>query len=239
MTLQTRIATFVMAKARRNRAVALLAGAGFAAIAAQPAAAQDIPGPNDVVITGLEASLPQDLARYGNDIATVSETEIRNAAAVDVAEALEAVPGLYIKAGNGPFSYVDVSLQGSRTKDVLWTVDGVRINNRLYGGTSPNDTLPASMVERIEVLKGGESLFYYGHPGGGRGDQYRHPILQRPVRRPDQRQHRQPRRKQSRRLSAWEPWRPSFRLVGITQSGRRLSAVQRDGAERLRSAARL
>jgi outer membrane cobalamin receptor len=43
---------------------------------------------------------------------------------------------------------------------VLWTVDGVRINNRLYGGTSPNDTLPASMIERVEVLKGGESLFY-------------------------------------------------------------------------------
>ncbi len=79
---------------------------------------------------------------------------------VDVASALESVPGLYIKPGAGPFSYVDVSLQGSRTQDVLWTVDGVRINNRLYGSTSPNDTLPASMIERIEVLKGGESLFY-------------------------------------------------------------------------------
>jgi len=38
-------------------------------------------------------------------------------------------------------------------------VDGVRVNNRLYA-TTITDTLPASMVERIEVLKGGQSLDY-------------------------------------------------------------------------------
>ena len=39
-------------------------------------------------------------------------------------------------------------------------MDGVRINNRLYGGTTPLDTLPAAMMERIEVLEGPQSLFY-------------------------------------------------------------------------------
>jgi vitamin B12 transporter len=39
-------------------------------------------------------------------------------------------------------------------------LDGVRINNRLYGGTTPLDTLPSSMVERIEVLEGPQALFY-------------------------------------------------------------------------------
>jgi outer membrane cobalamin receptor len=70
------------------------------------------------------------------------------------------VPGLYVAQQAGPFSYVYLSLQGSRIQDILWTVDGVRVNNRLYSTTAPNDTLPASMIERIEVLKGGESLFY-------------------------------------------------------------------------------
>jgi vitamin B12 transporter len=54
---------------------------------------------------------------------------------------------------------MDISVQGSRTQDMLFLVDGVRINNRLYG-TTITDTLPAAMVERVEVLKGGESLFY-------------------------------------------------------------------------------
>src|SRR6185312_1715280 len=79
----------------------------------------------------------------------------------DVAGAMQfLVPGLYISPKNGPFDYADISLQGSRTADVLWLVDGVRINNRLYGTTPPLDTLPASMVERIVVLDGPEALFY-------------------------------------------------------------------------------
>jgi vitamin B12 transporter len=124
--------------------------------------AQTGEGEDAIVVTGLslEESLPQQLARYGSDIETVTAQQVRDTAPVDVASALRSVPGLYIMPGSGPFSYVDLSLQGSRTQDVLWTVDGIRINNRLYNGTSPNDTLPASMIERVEVLKGGESLFY-------------------------------------------------------------------------------
>jgi len=132
---------------------------------AQAAHAQDAEDGDDdtpIIVTGvgLEETLPQELERYGNDLVTVTEEQVVNSGAVDVATILRAVPGLYIQPGSGPFSYVDVSLQGSRTQDVLWTVDGIRINNRLYGSTSPNDTLPAIMVERIEILKGGESLFY-------------------------------------------------------------------------------
>ena len=117
---------------------------------------------DSIIVTGqsVEETLPQELSRYGSDLYQISEEDIDDRGAVDVAAALQTVPGLYVMPGNGPFSYVDVSMQGSRTQDVLWTVDGIRINNRLYGGTSPNDTLPTSMVERIEVLKGGESLFY-------------------------------------------------------------------------------
>jgi outer membrane cobalamin receptor len=67
---------------------------------------------------------------------------------------------LSIISKNGPFDYVDISLQGSRTGDVLWLVDGVRVNNRLYHGTTPLDSMPAAIVEKIEVLEGGEALFY-------------------------------------------------------------------------------
>lgn len=115
-----------------------------------------------IIITGrsLEETLPQELSHYGHDVVTVDAKQIKDGAALDVARALEAVPGLYIRSQSGPFSYVDVALQGSRTQDVLWTWDGIRLNNRLYGTTSPNDTLPASMIERVEILRGGESLFY-------------------------------------------------------------------------------
>ncbi|WP_019517618.1 TonB-dependent receptor plug domain-containing protein [Sphingomonas sp. Mn802worker] len=132
------------------------------AAAIDAACAQVTPDTDDILVTGrsLEETLPQERARYGSDLAIVTEEQVKESGAVDVATALSAMPGLYVQPANGPFSYVDVSLQGSRTQDVLWTIDGIRINNRLYGGTSPNDTLPASMIERVEVLRGGESLFY-------------------------------------------------------------------------------
>lgn len=141
---------------------------GVAALLASvtlPAIAWAADEPTDVaavqVTASLEETLPQELARYGSDLHVIDEATLRDSGYLDVSQALQMqVPGLYLAPRNGPFSYVDLSLQGSRTGDVLWTVDGVRINNRLYTSTSPADTLPASMIDRIEVLKGGQSLFY-------------------------------------------------------------------------------
>ena len=118
---------------------------------------------DEVEVTGqrLEELLPQQLAEFGVKVETVTAEQIRHGGYVDVASALQAlVPGLYVESRSGPFDYVDISLHGSRRQDVLWLVDGIRINNRLYGGTTPLDTIPASMVERIEVLYGGQALFY-------------------------------------------------------------------------------
>lgn len=144
-----------------------------AALSAMAGAAQAADGAGEVdelVVTGarLEETLPQELERYGSDLETIDAATLRRNGYVDVSQALQMqTPGLFISPRNGPFSYADISLQGSRTGDVLWLVDGVRINNRLYTSTSPADTLPASMVERIEVLKGGQSLFYGAQAAAG------------------------------------------------------------------------
>ncbi|MEP7209453.1 MAG: TonB-dependent receptor [Alphaproteobacteria bacterium] len=148
----------------------LLAGVGTLALcialggsaSAQSGPAAEEAKAETVVIIGqtIEETLPQELKKYGSDLAEISSEEVRNAGYVDVGQALQmAIPGVYVAPRNGAFSYMDISVQGSRTQDMLFLVDGVRINNRLYG-TTITDTLPAAMVERIEVLKGGESLFY-------------------------------------------------------------------------------
>lgn len=129
---------------------------------ADDAASAGEAGLEKVTVTGhLEEDLPIDLSHYGTRVDVVTAEQIGNGGYLDVAGALQSlVPGLYISPKNGPFDYADISLQGSRTADVLWLVDGVRINNRLYGSTPPLDTLPAPMVQRVVVLEGPEALFY-------------------------------------------------------------------------------
>ena len=141
-----------------------LSVATFVLLAAGPAVAEESGGELDTLLVTakkLEETLPEQLAHFGTRLDTITDKQIKFGGYLDISEALDAqVPGLQILSKNGPFDYVDISLLGSRTQDVLWLIDGVRINNRLYAGTTPLDTLPASMVERIEVLEGGQALFY-------------------------------------------------------------------------------
>lgn len=158
-----------------GRAVLLSSVAGTAMFAAMPATAQDnaaAGSANDdaivVLADRLEESTPEELAQYGSRLEIVEGEDIDRGGFVDVAGALQSlVPGLYVSPKSGAFDYVNVSLTGSRSSEVLFLVDGVRISNRLYAGTTPLDTLPSSMVERIEVLKGGQGLYYGTQAVGG------------------------------------------------------------------------
>jgi outer membrane cobalamin receptor len=134
----------------------------FAAATAQTALAQNA-GPEELVVIGqrLEESIPLDLQQFGNRVEIITAEQLQLGGFNDVGQALQMeVPGLYVAPKNGAFDYMDCSLQGSRCQDVLWLVDGVRINNRLYNTTAPLDTVPAHMIERIEVLYGGQGIFY-------------------------------------------------------------------------------
>jgi vitamin B12 transporter len=50
-------------------------------------------------------------------------------------------------------------MNGGTGSSVLWLVDGIRVNNRLYG-SAYMDTVGIHMIDRIEILYGGEGIFY-------------------------------------------------------------------------------
>lgn len=143
-----------------------LAAASLMLLTASPVLAQpqqNSPTLQEILISGrsIESTLPLELANFGVDLEIVTDQLVRDHGFVDVAQSLEMlVPGLHLTSQAGAFSYVNVQMQGSRSSDILWTLDGVRINNRLYNSTSPADTLPSSMIERVEVLKGSHGLMY-------------------------------------------------------------------------------
>lgn len=121
-----------------------------------------------VVVATVEETIPVELARFGNRVEVITAEEIDLGGFDDLAQTLQMrVPGLYLAPKNGAFDYTNCSLQGSRCQDILWLIDGVRINNRLYNSTSPLDTVPAHMIERVEVLYGGQGIFYGTQSVGG------------------------------------------------------------------------
>ncbi|MBZ9783762.1 TonB-dependent receptor [Pseudomonas sp. REP124] len=114
-----------------------------------------------VTAPSVESTTVADMAHYGSKVDIITREQIERAGpSADVTRALQMfVPGLYVAPKNGPFDYGTYSLLGGRNDDTLILLDGVRLNNRLYGGLYL-DTLPANAIERIEVLKGGQSLLF-------------------------------------------------------------------------------
>jgi outer membrane cobalamin receptor len=146
-----------------KKTTATLLGACAIASAAQAQQQPAADEPAEVVISAkrLEETVPEELSEYGIRVETITAADVKKGGYNDIAQTLQGVaPGFYIAPRAGAFDYVDLSFQGSRTADVLWLVDGVRLNNRLYNTTTPVDTIPAHLVEQIEVLEGGQALFY-------------------------------------------------------------------------------
>ncbi|MBK5438318.1 TonB-dependent receptor [Pseudomonas sp. TH32] len=117
--------------------------------------------PLNVSAPSVESTTVAEMARYGSKVEIVTREQIERAGpAADVSRVMQMfIPGLYVAPKNGRFDYGTYSLLGGRNDDTLILLDGVRLNNRLYGGLYL-DTLPANAIERIEVLKGGQSLLF-------------------------------------------------------------------------------
>ncbi|GAA4875015.1 TonB-dependent receptor plug domain-containing protein [Ferrimonas pelagia] len=111
----------------------------------------------------LGQSLDQQLmsqAELGSSLIMIDAEQIASAGAVDINAILnQFVPGLFAQGKAGRYDGAYYALQGSRAKDILWLVDGNRINNRLYGSTYL-DSINPMVIARIEVLKGGQGLVH-------------------------------------------------------------------------------
>jgi vitamin B12 transporter len=117
---------------------------------------------DEMVVTSrkIEERLSAELAEYGHKVEIITYEDISKGGFTDVNQILESlVPGLYVTTKGGRGDYMRMSLNGGDTKQVVFLIDGVRINNRLFG-RGYLDTLSPQMLERIEILKNGEGLFY-------------------------------------------------------------------------------
>lgn len=135
-------------------ALALLARAG-------PSAAQVPPQPADVtrrvpevVVRAIEpAVLPHDPTAF----TTVIDVPARRAEGKSVIELLEESPGVQIRRFGGEGQPAEISIRGSTSSQVVVQLDGVPLNSAQSGAVDLS-TLPAGLLERIEVSRGGGSV---------------------------------------------------------------------------------
>lgn len=96
--------------------------------------------------------------------AVISRAEIRQIGATDVAAVL--VQQLGLQVGGGTPAGSQVLIQGLGDQRVLVLLDGQPITGRI-GGSLDLSRLPASIVDRIEVVKGPQSVLYGTDAMGG------------------------------------------------------------------------
>jgi outer membrane cobalamin receptor len=101
-----------------------------------------------------------------DNVTVITGEELSAAGVATVAEALEKVAGVEISDNGTAGSVKSVRIRGSVSAQVLVLVDGVRMNDSRQGATDLS-LLPAEMIERIEVVRGGTSALYGADAMGG------------------------------------------------------------------------
>jgi iron complex outermembrane receptor protein len=151
----------VMALAGASPALAQTAGAP-AAPAATPAPAAEAPE-QQVIVTG--SRIPTPNLRSISPVQVVTNTELKLQGTTNVENLLNTLPQVYTNQGggasNGASGTATVNLRNLAPQRTLVLVDGTRLPPADVAVPAPDlDTIPAALVDRIEVLTGGASAIY-------------------------------------------------------------------------------
>jgi len=100
---------------------------------------------------------PADLPEDPSAFTTVIDVDARRAEGRSVVELLEESPGVQVRRFGGPGQPAEISIRGSTASQVVVQLDGVPLNSPQTGAVDLS-TLPAGVLERIEVSRGGGSV---------------------------------------------------------------------------------
>jgi outer membrane cobalamin receptor len=97
-------------------------------------------------------------------VTTITAKEIHEKGVKNVAEALELIPGSYIRVGGSGEAYIRI--RGFRQREIALLIDGIPISSP-YNGQLDLSSLPVNTIDRIEVARGASSLMYGPNTMGG------------------------------------------------------------------------
>lgn len=141
----------------------LLSAFASGALSAQPSA-PSAGVAADVVVSA--AATPTESKELGVAVTVLSRDEIERSRKTTLLELLRLVPGFDVAQSGGAGGVTSGFLRGANSNQTLVLVDGVKLNSPYFGGFDFS-TLPATDVERIEVVRGPFSALYGSEAVGG------------------------------------------------------------------------
>jgi vitamin B12 transporter len=115
---------------------------------------------NRVVVTA--SKYPQKQSQTGKVMKVITRSELEQNAAKTLGEVLNTVAGTTIIGANNTLgTNQTISIRGSSAGNVLILLDGIPVNDpSVITNYFDLNLLPLDQVERIEILKGGQSTLY-------------------------------------------------------------------------------
>ena len=132
----------------------LLASVAGLAVLAIPAQAQEVFTLDDIIVSG--GFLPIEAGKYGRAVSVVTSEDIEERGITSVQDALRALPGVSVN-GSGT-SFTQVRIRGGEANHTLILIDGIAASGG--DGEYILSGLETANIERIEILRGPQSVFY-------------------------------------------------------------------------------
>lgn len=120
-------------------------------------------GPDTEVVTGSRS--PRPASQTAENITVVTSKEIEDINAHNLADVLYMVTGVPVEMNRTPGTVSNARVQGANFNHVLVLVDGIPINN-LADNFADISSVPAQMIDRVEVVKGAASSSWGSALGG-------------------------------------------------------------------------
>jgi vitamin B12 transporter len=122
--------------------------------------------PDTIVVTASRA--PQPLARVGQAVSVLDAAELTRRQAASVSELLRTVPGVLVTRNGGPGGTASAFIRGAESGQTVALIDGVKLNDPASPGGGFNfGNLLVGNIERIEVLRGSQSVLWGSQAIGG------------------------------------------------------------------------
>jgi vitamin B12 transporter len=118
-----------------------------------------------IIVTSKTHAKSSELTSSHN---VITKQQMQTEVMSNVIEALRSLPGIYINQTGGPGSQASIFIRGSEVRHVLVLIDGVKVNDP----SNPDKQFNAANlslidIEKIEVIKGAQSVLYGSDAIGG------------------------------------------------------------------------